>query len=49
MEFVLFPGSGHVACFEEPRWFLEVMLRVKELGGFGVPPAARSVAGPSPG
>ena len=28
-EFVPFPSSGHVACFEEPRRFLEVMLRVK--------------------
>lgn len=28
-EFVLFPRSGHVACFEEPQRFLEVMLRAK--------------------
>lgn len=32
-EFVLFPGSGHVACFEEPRRFLEVMLRAKAACG----------------
>jgi proline iminopeptidase len=39
-EFVLFPRSGHVACFEEPRRFLEVMLRAKAaVGPVGVHPA----------
>jgi pimeloyl-ACP methyl ester carboxylesterase len=34
-EFVSFPRSGHVACFEEPERFLEVMLRVKASCGSG--------------
>jgi proline iminopeptidase len=37
-EFILFPRSGHVACFEEPRRFLEVMLRAKAECGPEVPP-----------
>ncbi len=31
-EYVLFDRSGHVACFEEPRRFFEVMLDVKAMG-----------------
>ena len=45
-EFALFPNSGHVACFEEPRRFLEVMLRAKAEAGFGGPPAADAAADP---
>ena len=42
-EFVLFPRSGHVACFEEPGRFLEVMLRAKAVcGPEGPPPANRA-------
>ena len=37
-EFVLFPRSGHVACFEEPQRFLEVMLRAKAVCGPEEPP-----------
>ena len=44
-EFVPFPRSGHVACFEEPGRFLEVMLRVKERGGLAGPDPAPSGAG----
>lgn len=43
-ELVLFPGSGHVACFEEPRRFLEVMLRAKAAGGTGGPPTTGRAA-----
>lgn len=32
-EFFHFSGSGHVACFEEPRRFLDVMLRAKTAFG----------------
>ncbi|MBW6457157.1 MAG: alpha/beta hydrolase [Trueperaceae bacterium] len=39
-EFVLFPRSGHVACFEEPRRFLEVMLRAKAVAELDGPPPA---------
>lgn len=36
--FHLFHRSGHVACFEEPERFLEVMLQAKALAGLdGVP------------
>lgn len=31
--YVLFDRSGHVACFEEPRRFLEVMLLAQAMGG----------------
>ena len=47
-EYVLFPSSGHVACFEEPGRFLEVMLRVKELGGPGGPRAVPPEVGTPP-
>ena len=47
-EFVLFPSSGHVACFEEPRRFLEVMQRAKAVCGVDDPPTTDRVAGRDP-
>jgi pimeloyl-ACP methyl ester carboxylesterase len=48
-EFVLFPRSGHVACFEEPRRFLEVMRRAKAVAGFGDPLGMVRAADPALG
>jgi len=43
--FVPSPRSGHVACFEEPRRFLEVMLRAKAVcGPEGSPSNGRAAA-----
>jgi pimeloyl-ACP methyl ester carboxylesterase len=43
--YVPFDRSGHVACFEEPGRFLEVMLRAKALwGSEGPPPSGRAAA-----
>lgn len=42
-EYVRFDRSGHVACFEEPRRFLEVVLLAQAMGGTdGLPPTGRA-------
>jgi proline iminopeptidase len=52
-DLVLFRRSGHVACFEEPQRFLEVMVRVKASCGSGgrvvVPRDAAPVRPPAEG